>query len=374
MLTLNELLGYLVKMSGSDLHLCSGSKPIIRKYGVLESTDYEELTNNDLSVLLFEILTESQKNRYKEEKELDFAFELPGCGRFRVNYFDQRKGISAVFRLIPSELAPLKSIGLPDQILNLTGLSRGLVLVTGPTGSGKSTTLSALINHINQNRKLHIITIEDPIEYIHDNIKCLINQRELGNNTKSFTNALKSAMREDPDVILVGEIRDLETIELAMTAAETGHLVFATMHTNSAAKTVHRIIDAFPAKQQAQIRTMLSGTLSGVLCQQLMKNVDGSGVIPAVEILFCNSAIANLIREDKIHQISSVMQSAKGQGMQLMDEAIMKLLKSNKISPDDAYLKAYDKIPFEPFINKSKVLKGDHIRSWGGIDFSESKN
>jgi twitching motility protein PilT len=369
---LDELLIYLIENHGSDLHLSTGAKPMIRKYGALESTDYEELQNNDLRAFLFEILTENQQRTFIEEKELDFAYEVKGVARFRVNFFDQRKGISAVFRLIPTELAPIKQIGLPDQVLEFTVLNRGLVLVTGPTGCGKSTTLSALINHINKHRRLHIITIEDPIEYVHENIQCLVNQRELESNTKSFSRAMRSALREDPDVILVGELRDLETIELAMTAAETGHLVFATLHTNSAAKTVHRIIDAFPAKQQAQIRTMLSGTLKGVMCQQLMKRADDTGVIPAVEILVCNNAIGNIIREDKIHQISSLMQAGKGQGMQLMDEAIMKLLKLGKISPKEAFLKANDKTPFEALINKNKLLKGNNIQSWQNIDFSHT--
>ena len=343
---------YMIEHKASDLHLCSGARAKIRKHGELEEMDYPELTNDALQSLLFEITTEQQKNSFLAKKDLDFAYEIPGVARFRANYFEQKRGTGAVFRVIPTEILSVEALNLPQQILKLTQLSRGLVLVTGPTGSGKSTTLAAIIDYINRNRKDHILTIEDPVEFVHQNKGCLVNHREIGNHTESFAAALRAALREDPDVILVGEMRDLETIELAITAAETGHLVFGTLHTSSAAKTVDRIIDAFPAGQQAQIRTMLSESLKGVICQQLLKRIDMPGRLAALEILFCKTSIANLIREGKTFQIPSMIQTGKGDGMQLLDQAIMDFLMKKQISPEEAYLKANDKNAFERFIKK----------------------
>ncbi|NOZ68838.1 MAG: type IV pilus twitching motility protein PilT, partial [Deferribacteres bacterium] len=329
------------------------SKPKIRIHGELQDIDHPELTNEELQSILFEIATEEQQKAFLARRDLDFAYEIPGVARFRANYFDQKRGMGAVFRVIPTNILSVEDLGLPPQILKLTQLSRGLVLVTGPTGSGKSTTLAAIIDYINTHRKDHILTIEDPVEFVHENKGCLVNHREIGNHTDSFATALRAALREDPDVILVGEMRDLETIELAITAAETGHLVFGTLHTNSAAKTIDRIIDAFPAGQQAQIRTMLSESLKGVICQQLLKRSDRPGRVAALEILFCKTAVANLIREGKTFQITSVMQTAKGEGMQLMDQAIMEFLMQKKVSPEEAYLKANDKNAFQRFLKKT---------------------
>ncbi|MBI4681633.1 MAG: type IV pilus twitching motility protein PilT [Nitrospirae bacterium] len=344
---------YMIENKASDLHLSAGAKAKIRKDGDLEEMDYPELTNDGLRDLLFEITTEEQKDKFMTKGDLDFAYEMPGVSRFRANYFEQQRGTGAVFRVIPTEIMTVEDLGLPPQILKLTQLSRGLVLVTGPTGSGKSTTLAAIIDYVNRSRKDHILTIEDPVEFVHQNKGCLVNHREIGNHTESFAAALRAALREDPDVILVGEMRDLETIELAITAAETGHLVFGTLHTSSAAKTVDRIIDAFPAGQQAQIRTMLSESLKGVLCQQLLKRIDKPGRLAALEILFCKTSIANLIREAKTFQIPSMIQTGKGEGMQLLDQSIMDFLMKKQISPEEAYLKANDKNAFEKFIKKT---------------------
>ncbi|UCD34169.1 MAG: type IV pilus twitching motility protein PilT [Nitrospiraceae bacterium] len=343
---------YMIEQGASDLHLAAGAKAKIRKHGELEEMSYPELTNEALQSLLFEITTEDQKKAFLARRDLDFAYEIPGLARFRANYFEQKRGSGAVFRVIPTKILSVEELNLPPQILSLTQLSRGLVLVTGPTGSGKSTTLAAIIDYINTNRKEHILTIEDPVEFVHQNKGCLVNHREIGNHTESFAAALRAALREDPDVILVGEMRDLETIELAITAAETGHLVFGTLHTNSAAKTIDRIIDAFPMGQQAQIRTMLSESLKGVICQQLLKRTDKPGRLAALEILFCKTSIANLIREGKTFQIPSIMQTQKGAGMQLLDQAIMDFLMKKQITPEEAYLKANDKNAFERFIKK----------------------
>jgi twitching motility protein PilT len=350
MAEINNLFHYMIDNNASDLHLSTGARPKIRKHGELEEMDTPELTNDGLEKMLFEITTEEQKQTFNNKRDLDFAYEIPDVARFRANYFEQKRGMGAVFRVIPTKILTVEELGLPQQVLKLTHLSRGLVLVTGPTGSGKSTTLAAIIDYINRNRKEHILTVEDPIEFVHENKGCLVNHREIGTNTESFAAALRAALREDPDVILVGEMRDLETIELAITAAETGHLVFGTLHTNSAAKTIDRIIDAFPAGQQAQIRTMLSESLKGVICQQLLRRIDQPGRLAALEILFCKTAVANLIREGKTFQIPSMIQTGKGQGMQLMDQAIMEFLMKKQISPEEAYLKANDKSAFERFL------------------------
>jgi len=352
MAEIDTLFNYMLENDASDLHLSTGSKPMIRKHGELEEMDAPELTNEGLRKMLFEIASEEQKEIFLAKKDLDFAYEIPGVSRFRANYLEQKRGTGAVFRVIPTKILTAEELGLPEQILRFTQLSRGLVLVTGPTGSGKSTTLAAIIDFINRNRKEHILTVEDPVEFVHQNQQCLVNHREIGTHTQSFAAALRAALREDPDVILVGEMRDLETIELAITAAETGHLVFGTLHTNSAAKTIDRIIDAFPAGQQAQIRTMLSESLKGVICQQLLKRIDEPGRLAALEILYCKTAIANLIREGKTFQIPSMIQTGKNEGMQLMDQAIMDFLMKKQVSPDEAYLKANDKNVFERFLKK----------------------
>ena len=352
MAEIDALFNYRLENDASDLHLSTGSKPMIRKHGELEEIDAPELTNEELRKMLFEITSEEQKERFLATKDLDFAYEIPCVSRFRANYLEQKRGTGAVFRVIPTKILTAEELGLPDQILRFTQLSRGLVLVTGPTGSGKSTTLAAIIDYINRNRKEHILTVEDPVEFVHQNQQCLVNHREIGTHTQSFAAALRAALREDPDVILVGEMRDLETIELAITAAETGHLVFGTLHTNSAAKTIDRIIDAFPSGQQAQIRTMLSESLKGVICQQLLKRIDVPGRLAALEILYCKTAIANLIREGKTFQIPSMIQTGKNEGMQLMDQAIMDFLMKKQVSPDEAYLKANDKNVFERFVKK----------------------
>ena len=343
---------YMIEHKASDLHLSVGAKPKIRKHGELEEINYQVLTNDLLRELLFEVLSEKQRMKYEEKKDLDFAYEIKSVARFRANYFVQKRGLAAVFRVIPTTIMTTEELGLPKQIMKFAQLTRGLVLVTGSTGSGKSTTLAAIIDYINRNRKDHILTIEDPIEFVHENKSCLVNQREIGNNTESFASALRAALREDPDVILVGEMRDLETIELAITAAETGHLVFGTLHTSSAAKTVDRIIDAFPAGQQAQIKTMLSESLKGVVAQQLLKRSDTPGRVAAMEILFVTHAISNMIREGKTFQVPSMMQMAKGEGMQLLDQSIMEFLMQNIISPEEAYMKANDKKTFERFLKQ----------------------
>lgn len=344
---------FMVEKSGSDLHLSVGSKPQMRRHGELQVIESPAiLTEETLKGLLFEIIGEEQKQSFLDKRDLDFAYEIPGLARFRANYFYQKRGIAAVFRVIPGTILSVEDLGLPKQVLKFANLSRGLVLVTGPTGSGKSTTLAAIIDFINRTRKDHILTVEDPIEFVHENKGCLINQREVGSHTKSFASALKAALREDPDVILVGEMRDLETVELAITAAETGHLVFGTLHTSSAAKTVDRIIDVFPSSQQAQIRTMLSESLKGVVAQQLLRRADKPGRIAALEILFVNVAIGNLVREGKTFQIPSMMQTAKGEGMQLLDQNIMELLMQKIVSAEEAYMKANDKKGFERFLKQ----------------------
>ncbi|HMK50511.1 MAG TPA: type IV pilus twitching motility protein PilT [Thermodesulfovibrionales bacterium] len=350
MAKIDSFFKFMIEQKASDLHLSVGAKPMIRRHGELQEIQNHVLTNEGLRDLLFEILTDEQKNKFEEKRDLDFAYEIPPVARFRANFFMQKRGLGAVFRVIPSDILSVEDLALPKQILRLANLSRGLVLVTGPTGSGKSTTLAAIVDFINKNRKEHILTIEDPIEFVHQNKGCLVNQREISSHTESFASALRAALREDPDVVLVGEMRDLETIELAITAAETGHLVLGTLHTSSAAKTVDRIIDSFPPGQQAQIRVMLSESLKGVVAQQLLKRADKAGRIAAIEIMFVTVAIANLIREGKTFQIPSMIQMAKADGMQLLDQAIMELLMKKIVSPEEAYMKANDKKAFEKFM------------------------
>lgn len=336
MATIDELFKLMVEQGASDLHVTSGAPPYLRVHGNMVPLNYRELTNQDVQGLIFEILSEKQKRAFVEKWELDFAYTLAGIGRFRCNIFMQRKGLGAVFRVIPEKIRTASELNLPNSVLDLIDCDRGLILVTGPTGSGKSTTLAAMIHQINMTREAHIITVEDPIEFVHGNVKSLVNQREVGSHTKNFASALKAALREDPDILLVGELRDLETISLALTAAETGHIVFATLHTNSAAKTIDRIIDVFPSGQQQQIRTMLAESLRGVVAQWLFSKADGTGRIAAFEILKNTKAIANLIREGKVHQIASAMQTGQNQGMILFEKYIEDLVRKGKVSQADA--------------------------------------
>ncbi len=336
MAKLDDLFKVMKEQGASDLHVTTGAAPYLRVHGDMVRLNYRDLSAEETQALLFEILTERQKKLFIETWELDCTYAAPDVGRLRVNIYMQRKGLGGSFRFIPDEILPLEKLHLPKSILDLVTVDRGLVLVTGPTGSGKSTTLASILDYLNTNEKGHIITIEDPIEFVHQNKGCLVNQREVSSHTKSFANALKAALREDPDIILVGEMRDLETISLAMTAAETGHLVLGTLHTNNAPKTVDRIIDSFPAEQQAQIRTMLSESLRGVVAQTLFKRADVPGRIAAVEILFNTPAVSNLIREGKTFQIPSIMQTGKSQGMINFDSYIAELLKDQKISKEDA--------------------------------------
>ncbi|MBC7370571.1 MAG: type IV pilus twitching motility protein PilT [Bdellovibrionaceae bacterium] len=336
MATIDELFKLMVEQGASDLHITSGAPPYLRLHGNMIPLNYRELSNQDVQGLIFEILSEKQKKGFVEKWELDCAYTLTGVGRFRCNIFMQRKGLGAVFRIIPERIKTPQELNLPPSVMDVIDCEKGLILVTGPTGSGKSTTLASLIHHINSTRECHIITVEDPIEFVHPNIKALINQREVGSHTKSFANALKAALREDPDILLVGELRDLETIGLALTAAETGHIVFGTLHTNSAAKTIDRIIDVFPSGQQQQIRTMLAESLRGVIAQTLFTRADGTGRVAAYEILRNTKAIANLIRDSKIHQIPSAMQTGASSGMILFEKYIEDLVKKGKVSVHDA--------------------------------------
>jgi twitching motility protein PilT len=323
------------QQGASDLHLTSGSAPYMRIHGDMVKLNYRTVSEETCHNLIFEILNEKQKELFSEDWDLDLSYPLQGVGRFRVNVFMQRNGVSAVFRLIPENIKTIDELDLPEQLGQLIDISEGLILVTGPTGSGKSTTLASLIHTINDRQQAHIITIEDPIEFVHENRRCLISQRELASHTKSYGAALRAALREDPDIILVGEMRDLETISLAITAAETGHLVFATLHTNSAIKTIDRVIDVFPEGQQTQIRVMLSESLRGVVAQALLPRPDHQGRVPVVEILVNVPAVANLIREGKTHQIASVMQTGRAHGMVTFDGAIHDLIQKNLISRED---------------------------------------
>jgi len=334
----------------SDLHLVSGQPPALRIRGDMERVKYKVLDDDDLRSMLYEITAEEKIKVFEETGDVDFGYEIPGLARYRANYFMQKNGIAAVFREIPSEILTAEKLGLPPVIPKLASLPRGLVLVTGPTGSGKSTTLAAIIDVANRNRKDHIITIEDPIEFVHQSKGCIVNHREVGLHTKTFTAALRGALREDPDIILVGEMRDLETISLAIEAASTGHLVFGTLHTTSAPKTVDRVIEVFPASEQAQIRSTLSDGLRAVVAQVLFKRADIKGRCAAMEILIATPAVRNLIREAKTHQIPSMIQTGKKYGMALLDDAIMELLNKGWIDPDEAYLKANDKGRFRSFL------------------------
>jgi twitching motility protein PilT len=346
---IDQFLNLLVQHGGSDLHLSCGGPPVLRVHGHLQRVQFRDLAEADLNLLLGEIITPVQLERYKTTHDLDFAYEIPGVARFRGNFFRQHRGPGAVFRIIPSRIPSAEEIGLPDVIRRFTDLNKGLVLVTGPTGSGKSTTLAAMIDLINQTRPEHILTIEDPIEFVHPNKKALVNQREVGPHTESFAAALKAALREDPDVILVGEMRDRETIALALTAAETGHLVFGTLHTNSAHKTVDRIIDTFPGDLQHQVRAMLSESLRGVVAQQLLRKKGGAGRVAAHEIMVGTPAVSNLIREGKTYQIPSIIQTGKKDGMVQMDQSILAHLMAGLVDGKEAYAKALDKSLFQQY-------------------------
>ena len=338
------------EQGASDLHLVSGQPPALRIRGDMERIKYKVLDNDELKAMLYEIAPEAKIKQFEETGDIDFGYEIPGVARYRSNFFMQKNGCGAVFRQIPEEIMTAEQLGLPNVISKLASLPRGLVLVTGPTGSGKSTTLAAIIDVANRTRKDHIITVEDPIEFVHQSKGCIVNHREVGIHTKSFSAALRGALREDPDIILVGEMRDLETISLAIEAASTGHLVFGTLHTMSAPKTIDRIIEVFPATEQAQIRSTLSDGIRAVISQTLFKRVDKKALCVALEILIATPAARNLIREGKTHQIPSVIQTGKKYGMILLDEAIMDLYEKGWISADDAYLKANDKAKFRNII------------------------
>ena len=335
MARVDDILRQMASREASDLHLTSGSAPYFRIHGEMVKLNYKELTPEVCQALIFEVLSQKHREAFLETFDLDCSYALQGAGRFRVNVFNQRKGVGAVFRRIPERIQTVQELGLPDSLINLMNVSEGLILVTGPTGSGKSTTLASLIHSINSTQRSHIITIEDPIEFVHHNDKSLINQREVSSHTQSFHQALRAALREDPDVILVGEMRDLETISLALTAAETGHLVFATLHTNSATKTVDRIIDAFPENQQAQIRVMLSESLRGVIAQSLITRKDGKGRSAVVEVLVNIPAVANLIREGKTFQLPSSMQTGQAHGMITFESAINDLIRKGVVSREE---------------------------------------
>ncbi|MGB8353773.1 MAG: type IV pilus twitching motility protein PilT [Chthoniobacteraceae bacterium] len=341
---------FMKEQDASDLHLSTGNQPMLRIHGELVRVDSPPLENDDLKALVYEIAPEQKIKVFEETGDVDFGYEYPGFARYRANFLNQKNGIAAVFRLIPSKVLTLEQLGLPPVLKRFSMLTKGMVLVTGPTGSGKSTTLAAMIDFANLHRRDHIITVEDPIEFVHRSQQCLVNHREVGVHTKSFASALRGALREDPDIVMVGEMRDLETIELALTAAATGHLVFGTLHTSNAPKTIDRVIDVFPTNQQNQIRASLSESLKGVVAQNLFKRIDKPGRVAALEILVCDSPIANLIREGKTHQISGMMQVGKKKGNQPLDDAIMEHLRSATIAPEEAYEKATDKKKFRAML------------------------
>ena len=343
---ITELLAFTVKNKASDLHLSAGLPPMIRVHGDVRRINLPPLAHEDVHAMIYDIMNDGQRKFYEENLECDFSFEIPNLARFRVNAYVQNRGAGGVFRTIPSKVLSLEDLKAPKVFVDIANQPRGVVLVTGPTGSGKSTTLAAIINHINENEYGHILTVEDPIEFVHESKKCLINQREVGPHTLSFSNALRSALREDPDIILVGELRDLETIRLAMTAAETGHLVFGTLHTSSAAKTIDRVIDVFPADEKEMMRAMLSESLRAVISQTLLKTKDGTSRVAAHEIMVGTPAIRNLIRENKVAQMYSAIQTGAQLGMQTLDQNLTDLVRRNVISKEEARNKAANKENF----------------------------
>jgi twitching motility protein PilT len=355
MAKIDAFFNLMFEQKASDLHLSAGNSPMLRVNGELHRVDYPPLDNDELKAMLYEIAPDYKIKVYEETGDVDFGYEIPSVSRFRANFFNQKWGCAAVFRQIPSKVLSFEDFEkfdapLPAVLKKFAMLNRGLVLVTGPTGSGKSTTLAAMMDYANRNRREHVLTIEDPIEFVHESKSCLVNHREVGVHTRSFASALRGALREDPDIILVGEMRDLETIELALTAASTGHLVFGTLHTQSAAKTVDRVIDVFPADQQNKIRATLSESLKGVVAQHLFKRIDKKGRVAGMEILVFTTAIANLVREGKTHQIPGMIQVGKKLGNMPMDDSIMDHLRMKRISPEDAYDKCHDKKKFRQFL------------------------
>ncbi len=353
---LNEILIQTVKMCGSDLHLAAGIPPVVRLNGELVKLSMPLLMPSDIEELVFPLLQPKQREQLEQNRELDFSYSLPGVSRFRGNIMWQRGSLGVNFRVVAMQIPYLEELALPWAVKNLAMLPRGLVLVTGPTGSGKSTTLAALINTINEQRSLNILTVEDPIEYLHSHQKSIVKQREVGSDTHSFAAALRHALRHDPDVILIGEMRDTESIAIALTAAETGHLVFSTLHTQTAALAVHRIVDVFPEGMRNQIRQQLSDSLQGVLTQQLIPRKDGGGRVVAVELLLTNPAVRNLIREAKEHQLYSIMQTGRGVGMQTMDQALAELCLTGAITRESALERSVDKVELERALRKQKFM------------------
>jgi twitching motility protein PilT len=356
MAKIDAFFNLMLEQKASDLHLSTGNPPILRINGELHRVDFPTLENDSLKAMLYEIAPEYKIKVFEETGDVDFGYEVPGVSRFRVNFYNQKNGIGAAFRQIPSKVLSFEDFEkfeapLPPVLKKFAMLQKGLVVVTGPTGSGKSTTLAAMVDYANKNRREHVITVEDPIEFVHESKNCLVNHREVGVHTKSFAAALRGALREDPDIILVGEMRDLETIELAITAASTGHLVFGTLHTQSASKTVDRIIDVFPSEQQNKIRATLSEALRGVVAQNLFRRIDKKGRVAALEVLVFTTAIANLVREGKTHQLPGMIQVGKKLGNQPLDDAIMDHLKMKRISSEEAYDKCLDKKKFRPFLS-----------------------
>lgn len=354
MVSMEELLTLLIQRGGSDLHLSAGSPPRIRIDGRLVAMEFDPLTPETTQKLIYSILSGDQVARFEKSLELDCSFGFSGHGRFRTNVFMQRGSVAAVLRVIPYEVFQFEQLGLPRKVCEeLCNLPKGLVLVTGSTGSGKSTSLASMVNFINEQRAGHIVTIEDPIEFLHENKRCLVNQREVGGDTKAFGNALRAVLRQDPDVVLVGEMRDMETIEAALTLAETGHLTFATLHTSDAVQTINRVVDVFPAHQQQQIRTQLSFTLQAVFCQQLLPRATGRGRAMAAEIMICNPAIRSLVRENKAHQIYSIIQTGGRVGMKTMNQSLADLYRGNIVTYDEALSVAPDPGEFQRLLNRA---------------------
>jgi twitching motility protein PilT len=365
-IVLSELLRKMIELGGSDLHITTNSAPMVRVHGILRPLEYAELSPAETKQLSYSVLTDAQKHRFEETLELDFSFGIKGLSRFRANLFNQRGAVGAVFRSIPYEIRSFEELGLPQVVNKLCEKPRGLILVTGPTGSGKSTTLAAMLDKVNRDRHEHIITVEDPIEYLHGHKGCIVNQREVHADTHSFASALRAALRQDPDVVLIGEMRDLETTETALRIAETGHLTFATLHTNSAASSINRIIDIFPAHQQAQIRTQLSMVLEGIVTQSLLPKANGQGRVLAMEILVPNAAIRNLIREDKIHQVYSMMQTGQDKyGMQTFNQALVGLYLKKQITLELALARSSNTDELQDLINRGAAAMNSPLAPRG---------